>query len=291
MTLRVQTLLALAWLLLALFSTVLAQLYSDQIPNYPDICTLTDLGFQLLPLDVSPTVPNVMNLVSIGVFLLYALFLTRRPQLVIRRFLWLWGAGFWLRALAVSVTRLPRSPTFLVGNYTPSNIFVGALRVLIGQESTITDFMFSGHTYAWILTGLMLGRYSNHGFFSALFWAFNATGIVLLVASRMHYTADCIVAIYLAVLLFLVYHLFLDQRYLQRWDPALVFPLTPDALDKRHSYPLPLTVRDASNRVVAEVPAPLASRLPGERWVLQPGRETTRARVGVFQAAKWLDGE
>jgi len=183
-------------------------------------------------------------------------------------------------------------PNMAGANYIPSNPLVGALAILVGARSTETDAMYSGHTYVWILTALMVGRYTNHGILAGLMWVLNITGIFFLLSVRDHYSADVVVAVVVCVLAFLVYHLFLDVRYLPRWQPGYVFTLTEEELDQKPAAILPLKVLDKEGNVVAMRGLPEDSkRLPGMEWVIYPGREATPARMGMFRIFKWLDGE
>lgn len=291
---KFQTLLAIIWFFFCLIVNIFAQLYSDQLPNYPDAFELQDLGFKILPDLMSPELADTINIVSIALFFVIILFGTKRPQLIIRRFLFIWGTGFLLRALIVGDTRYPRSPNFKGPNYIPSNIVVGALSVLVGANSTITDFMYSGHTIAWILTALMVQRYTNRGIISGLFWILNIIGILGLISSKMHYTSDVVVSIVVALSLFLIYHLFLDKRYLQRWRPALVFEFEVEDLKKKPDIKMPITVTDGNGDVIIEfkVPAHQAAMHSDQAVAyFQPGRETSEVRMQVYNVFEWLDGE
>jgi len=227
----------------------MVQLYGDSLPNYNAVCRpLQDLGFKIIPqlgldwgggdTDYS-NVADIWILVAYVSFFLIVLFLIHNPLLVTRRFFWVMTGNFVLRTLVVGVTRYPRLP-FALGNYHPTNFLWGAILVVAGARTTATDIMFSGHTLGFITCASFVSRYMKHSLFSVFYWLFCAIGILSLLAVREHYTADVIVSLFIARLMFSNYHLFLDSEYIRFWKPGLEL-ITIEAPAK---ITLPATIKD-----------------------------------------------
>jgi membrane-associated phospholipid phosphatase len=194
----------------------MAQLYSDSLQALP----LEDLGFKLLPEArhlVWPTtcfyatIADVWIAVTYVVFVLVLVpFLTDTPWTCKTRFTWCLTAVYMLRAITLLCTRYPRFPGVNAPYVLPAaDMPWGAILVILGVRTTQTDYMFSGHTAGWALTAMFFWHYkrSKNNVVAIVFWAFNVTGMFLLIAVREHYTADVVVALIVSVLVFNVYHL------------------------------------------------------------------------------------
>ena len=145
-------------------------------------------------------------------------------QLVLRRWMLIWAACYGIRALLVWTTRYPRTPYNQVENYVAANPLLGSLLILTGVRSTQTDFMFSGHTATWTVLTLMAHTYiGGNNVFTTLYTVLNAIGVFMLIAVREHYTADVVVAFFIAKMVFWIYHLVLT-KWLHRWVVAIGQP-------------------------------------------------------------------
>lgn len=217
-----QTWIAFGTLVCVSLFMMFMQLYSDSIPDYPGECgTLIDFGFKVFPhlLEYS-WLADVWVLVSIAIFIFF-LFLQDEPFLILRRFMWLLSIIFFLRAIILPVTRYPGLP-INTNRYRPDNWLAGAILVLVGVHQTATDMLFSGHTANWVLTASMMSRYSNYSWYAVLFWVFNLSGIVSLLFLREHYLSDILTGFVITKLVYLVYHLFFDSKFLQYWVPNVL---------------------------------------------------------------------
>lgn len=224
------------WVVLAGFFIVvllqnMAQQYPDSQPEYPEECqNLSDLGFDIIPflgvtwLSESGTdfnsIADVWILASLATAALLFLFVFARTQLIFRRFFICYGTVFLFRGLTVMATVYPRLP-FKSNNFVSDNVLWGALLILSGVRTTARDMMFSGHTAGFILSASFVGRYTNSSILRFFYWVFNALGVVALIAVREHYTADVIVSIIVARLVFVNYHLWLDSQYIRFWKPGI----------------------------------------------------------------------
>lgn len=216
------------------------QLYPDSLEDYPRECApLKDLGFQIIPyLGVNwssgtdfNSLADIWVIISLITFFVVMTFLLQYPQLILRRWFWIMSLIFVMRALLVVSTRYPRLPYKAI-DYHPSSWWAGALLIISGVRATATDMMFSGHTANWIISASFMSRYSHYGLFSILFWIFNILGILSLIAVREHYTADILVAVFLAKFTFWAYHLFFDSLYMRYWIDGV--NLSWRHLDKKH---------------------------------------------------------
>jgi len=214
---------AFGLLLAGVFLMAILQLYPDSIPTYPPECqSLSDIGFSIIPQidDYMSLLADILVLVTLVSFLLLTPFALETPQLVIRRWLTLLAIMYTFRGVTVIATRYPRLP--YKGNaYQPSNPLLGALLIMTGAHSTAMDIMFSGHTVNFVLAASFVSRYTRYGIFSMLYWLLAVTGMLALVATREHYTADVLVGFLLTKLAFWCYHLFFDSLYHRFWVSGL----------------------------------------------------------------------
>jgi hypothetical protein len=198
----------------------MAQLYSDSLPT---TLPLEDLGFKILPearhlvwstTCFYATIADVWIAVTYVTFALVLVpFLTDTPWTCKTRFTWCLTAVYALRAITLLCTRYPRFPGVNGPYVLPgADIPWGAILIILGVRTTQTDYMFSGHAVGWALTAMFFWHYRRPKsavatVVAVVFWAFNVTGMFLLIAVREHYTADVVVAVTVATLVFNVYHL------------------------------------------------------------------------------------
>jgi hypothetical protein len=201
----------------------MVQLYSDSLQPPYDLTPLDDLGFKLLPEArhlVWPTTCFYASIADVWIaatYVTFALvlvpFLTDTPWTCKTRFTWCLTAVYALRAITLLCTRYPRFPGVNAPYVLPAADFPwGAILIILGVRTTQTDYMFSGHAAGWALTAMFFWHYRRPKSTAAtavavVFWAFNVTGMFLLIAVREHYTADVAVAVTVAALVFQVYHL------------------------------------------------------------------------------------
>ncbi len=198
------------------------QLYNDSLPDYPADCQpLQDFGFKVIPFTpelnwndsfVGGSIADIHVMLTIVLFLSFILFLLDDKQLVLRRWLWIMSIMFLFRTLVTPDTRYPALP-FDLARYRPENWYYGATLIVAGVHKTSTDMLFSGHTSNWIIAASMFARYSNYSVLSWIFWVWCIIGIFLLLAVREHYLADVVLAVIIAKLVFLSYHLLFDSKY------------------------------------------------------------------------------
>lgn len=210
---------ALGWFLLSIGWSAIAGLHSDGLENYA--CeSLWDLGFHLIPLAPLNAfwLPDAMALGAVVLFFIFTcVVFAEKPEeriRVLRRFFWVMGTVYFMRGWTVWGTRYPRVPYSLITNQPNNRPQYPALEVLAivaGFHSTTTDLMFSGHTslmcvIAWFYTWYFPAPAG------ALGWQWATLGILLILATRHHYTADIVVALFISTSVFLAYHWYHEKR-------------------------------------------------------------------------------
>lgn len=220
-------------LLLMCWFMAMAQLRSDSLP------ALSDLGFGWLrPLRelVWPSTSYYTSIADVWAACSYLGFLfvllpvaCQKPWATKIAFHWCLAALYAMRTISLLATvypqtSLPNPPNAPYAD-VPS-IPLAAVLVILGVRSTLTDYMFSGHTCVWVLTAIFLWQYRKPGAeytaLAMLFWAFNATGIVLLIGVRTHYSADVVIAVFLTILVATLYYVLAHPTRRDCWAHALV---------------------------------------------------------------------
>lgn len=202
----------------------MAQLRSDAMGDVPGNL-LEDLGFDILPrltTVVWETTTYYANLADVWAAVAYIAFgfilvpfCCQSPLVAKIRFTLCISYVYSMRAIVLLCTRYPKLPG-LNEKYVTPNVALGAVLVILGIRTTQTDFMFSGHSTVWTLTAIFFWHYRKPGdgytVLACFYWAFNVTGMFLLIAVREHYTADVVVAVIISTLAANCYHLCVDAR-------------------------------------------------------------------------------
>lgn len=234
-------------------------------------CVLWDLGFVIIPRDM----PRWGADIFLGVVVVFALarilFLPLPdPQMtrleVLTRFAWVYGTMWWLRGFTVGLTRFPR-----LDPEAPLVDYDGIMVNMWGMAQA--DFMFSGHAQTMTLCGLFVSYYTFHHLYSQLMWILVLAGYWAVLAARIHYSADVVVAIIIASLVFFLFHLLADPDCLSGWRSVLIVSMPPES----GAMSLPMTLTDSTGR---------KWEITGQGTV-QMGRYSTPARRGAF---RWLVG-
>ena len=133
------------------------------------------------------------------------------------------------------------------------------------------DFMFSGHAQTMTLCGLFVSYYTFQHLYSQLLWLLVLGGYWAVIAARLHYSADVVVAVIIAWLVFFVFHLLADPYCLSGWRSQLVVSIPP--LPDGQAMTLPMVLADSA----------------GHRWEIkgqghvQLGRYSSQARRELFR--------
>ena len=211
-----------------LFSAVV-QVWIDHVPtDYPSGWKLWDLGFLFIPHDLPRWGADVALLIIIA-FGLARLMLVPLPDRhqsrleVFIRFCFVWGTLIILRCFTVGLTRFPR-----IDPLGPLPVYQGlGWNILDPNSLSEADFMFSGHAVIMTLMGLFVSYYTFRHAFSLLFWLLVLGGYWAILSSRLHYSADVVVAIVITALVFWLYHLLVDPECLSGWRSVVALSIEP----------------------------------------------------------------
>ncbi len=159
---------------------------------------------------------------------------------VLIRFGFVWGTMWYLRACTVGLTRFPR-----LDADDPMPEYHGVWSDMWGMARA--DFMFSGHAQTMTLCGLFVSYYTFRHLYSQLMWVLVLAGYWAVLAARIHYSADVVVAIIVASCVFFLFHMLVDPECLSGWRSVLVVSMPPP-LSSSAPMMLPLVLTDGTGR-------------------------------------------
>ncbi|KAF9982706.1 sphingomyelin synthase [Mortierella antarctica] len=182
--------------------------------DYKDIL-LQDRGFDILPAMKDITPANVFVMTSV-VFTLIGMALicpnwTARI-IVLRRVLWVVGTLSVYRALTLSVTTMPTPKK----NCEPAiekgfgAMFLIALQMIPGTRQACTDDIFSGHTVFMVTCAIQWRLYCRNKWITYFSYIYITIGLFFVVATRLHYTVDVVLAIFITYAVWSLYIAMID---------------------------------------------------------------------------------
>lgn len=131
-----------------------------------------------------------------------------RLILTVRRFFWLLGSCYGLRALSLAGTVLPPSnPHCLYQKRDGWRILMAGPQLLVGAVHTCSDKIFSGHTIVATLLTCSWWQLTTHWGVRVYPVVHEIIMIICSLSGRHHYTVDIVVALIVAVNVFHLYHL------------------------------------------------------------------------------------
>lgn len=131
-----------------------------------------------------------------------------RIMLTARRFFWLLGSCYGLRALSLAGTVLPPSnPHCVYQRRDGWRILMAGPQLLVGAVHTCSDKIFSGHTIVATLLTCSWWQLSTNWAVRTYPVLHEIAMIVCGLSGRHHYTVDIVVALIVAVSVFHLYHL------------------------------------------------------------------------------------
>lgn len=166
----------------------------NQVNHEIDESPLFDRGHNFFPL-ISQTYPNVLMGLFIGYFVLRWGILY--PQ-TLTNYLWMITVLFMVRVIVLTVTQLPPP---LKGCSTVSKD--DPLHFIVLKKMECLDLMYSGHTIHTVLVMMFTLCLSPYWMERYAVVFFTLLEICLIISSRIHYTADVLVAILVTFLIFL----------------------------------------------------------------------------------------
>ncbi|KAJ2739206.1 metalloendopeptidase [Coemansia sp. Cherry 401B] len=139
-------------------------------------------------------------------------------MVLLRRIGWIMGILYFLRSITISVTTMPPS----IDNCRPQEAHSASEwarivpMMISGQLSGCTDKLFSGHTSILVISFLVWTRYARHWAFIAYSAVHTVLGIGSVLAVRLHYTVDVVLAVVLTWLVHCVYYMLLESAVCRR---------------------------------------------------------------------------
>lgn len=172
-----------------------------------NLSPLPDFGFRYLP-HISSMYPNMLLLIG-GIYFAARFFRLKNLK-KITEMIWCITGLFTIRILTFPVTIVPPSISGCINNNNTSGIELNVLKYLIlSNDNTCTDYMFSGHACYLMLFLLFTLELSKNKLEKLLCSIFTMISLVSIICGRIHYTADVVVAIALS---FLFYRNFTKTR-------------------------------------------------------------------------------
>jgi len=188
---------------------------------------ISTFGYKIFEIDAD-AIPDVFLTGGILGALGFALCQDLR-WIIIRRYLTVYSTLMFFRCFTILVTSLPDShprcraitpegdmPTgaasfeFMKGNFR--ELLIRSLQVMVPiGEVTCGDMVFSGHTMLLVLSALTWHTYYprtevQFNPVKFLVWTWTFCGLFSIVATRLHYTLDVLLAWYLSVTVWSSYH-------------------------------------------------------------------------------------
>ncbi|KAF9119633.1 hypothetical protein BGW39_000161 [Mortierella sp. 14UC] len=131
---------------------------------------------------------------------------------VLRRCLWVIGSLSVYRALTISVTTLPSPkeecrPSLKYGFW---EMLIIAIQMIPGTVEACTDDIFSGHTVFMVSCAIQWRLYCKNKWVTYFSYLYISIGLYFVVATRLHYTVDVILAIFITYGFWSVYIAMID---------------------------------------------------------------------------------
>ncbi|MDP6684624.1 MAG: phosphatase PAP2-related protein [Candidatus Marinimicrobia bacterium] len=168
---------------------------------------LFDYGHYILP-EISTLFPDFL---FFSIFL-YFLVRWRKNQDLLKSFFLLAGILFILRLFTFPMTMVPPAAS----DCYPSSEDAPWIFFVLYTQSTCIDYMFSAHTFHLTLFTLFTIVKSSYTIEKVCITTFSLITFFMIIAARLHYTADVIIAFILCTCVFSIYFLIEKNLSLKR---------------------------------------------------------------------------
>ncbi|KAI8596424.1 hypothetical protein EDD21DRAFT_3865 [Dissophora ornata] len=176
---------------------------------------LRDRGFDIFPARRDITPANTFVMTSIVFTLIGIAFIcpnwTERI-IVLRRVFWVVGTLSVYRALTLSVTTLPTPKEGCIPATERGfkDMFWIALEMIPGTVEACTDDIFSGHTVFMVTCAIQWRLYCRNKWATYFSYAYITVGLYFVIATRLHYTVDVVLAIFITYAAWSLYIAMID---------------------------------------------------------------------------------
>lgn len=193
---------------------------------------LHDRLFEIIPdwQHLRRSLPDVLLTTYVIAFFLFNVIWVHRKRIqyqgvvVLRRFLWIMSVLYLFRMMTFMVTTVPNPIHNCVPKYADTTDFEAYISLIrdmaSGKVSACTDNIYSGHTTLtivilfsfWMYSGLLILQ------LYAIVHAFLIISAILI--TRLHYTIDVLIAMFMSAFVFLTFHflltVMLDDKLLEK---------------------------------------------------------------------------
>jgi hypothetical protein len=176
----------------------------DQRKPLPDVL-LSFLNYYYVKLRLPVNLSD--HLIGVCAVAILARILTMQSSTltVLRRFLFVAGTVYVIRAITVVLTVLP-NPLVECESNPSDNLFYDALQIFLLKRTTCGDVFFSGHTIIFTLAGAIWTTYSRNSMMRTLMTVISFLGMISLVGSAYHYTVDVMFGYFVTSWVWAMYH-------------------------------------------------------------------------------------
>ena len=171
----------------------------NPIKNSPP---LPDIGFFYLP-EMDPFYPNIL-LTIFAIYFATRFIRTKNLEIFIK-LIWYNTIIFTIRLFCFITTILPpiRTDCYYRKESDPLEWLV-IIKIIMINSNTCIDYIFSGHTSYFVLLYLSFFKFSSYKIEKILFLPYAIIGIICIIAARLHYTVDIIVAVSMTTTVYLL---------------------------------------------------------------------------------------
>ncbi|PIA18241.1 hypothetical protein COEREDRAFT_85236 [Coemansia reversa NRRL 1564] len=208
----------------------------------------------------------------------------RARLVLLRRVAWIMAIMYSIRSLTISVTTMPPSTKNCIPQvaHNVTELLGIVPKMITGELSGCTDKIFSGHTTILMISFLFWTRYAKHWAFIAYSAVHTLLGIASVMAARIHYSVDVVLAVLLSVFIHHLYYLSLQEAVqMQRSDCSYCrCPITNDS----GQYTLVIETKDDSNNHQNNVVESVIPITPEDGLALRNGSDWPQTQLQVQSA-------
>ncbi|CAI2172709.1 11247_t:CDS:2 [Funneliformis geosporum] len=179
-----------------------------------DMMALVDLGFKVIPYTEQLFLADLFMLTLLVGSLGISLFLAESNiarLIIVRRIFWMLTFLLGFRMITLSVTTLP-SPKdcnpLEPGNFW--DMFKTGVHLITGTVKACTDNIFSGHSIFITTSVILLRVYCRYKIIIYYSYLHGLAALSFLVATRIHYTVDVLLAVFITYSVHSIYFFIVD---------------------------------------------------------------------------------
>lgn len=211
-----RTLISFISLVISAFVCTFAIQWSDlRWINYnKDMDPLEDLAFSTPKIDYVFLADIAMLTLLVGSLVINMVLAASNIAriIILRRIFWLLSFLLIFRGITIGVTVLPSpkqcAPLNTAGNFL--NMLKTSCYLIVGSVKACTDNMYSGHSTFITLSVILLRIYCRYKLIVYYSYLHGLVALCLLIATRIHYTVDVIIAVFVTYSTHSIYYFIVD---------------------------------------------------------------------------------